>query len=114
MKAILMSIKPKYVAKILNGEKTIEIRKKFPKDYVGWVYIYCTKDKKHPVAPFHFKEGWFYKEYNDNTYYCHFRYSLQLLPKFQFCSCVDRYYHPHVLSGPFRAIAPKLRSSSGL
>ena len=43
--AILMSIKPKWVEKILNGEKTIEIRKRFPKDYVGWVYIYCTKDK---------------------------------------------------------------------
>ncbi len=42
-KAILMSIKPEWVAKILNGEKTIEIRKRFPKDYVGWVYIYCTK-----------------------------------------------------------------------
>ena len=40
-----MSIKPKWVTKILNGEKTIEIRKKFPKDYVGWVYIYCTKGK---------------------------------------------------------------------
>lgn len=69
MKAILVSIKPQWVAKILNGEKTIEIRKRFPKDYVGWVYIYCTKDSQHPVAPFHFKEGWFYKEYNDNTYY---------------------------------------------
>lgn len=43
MKAILMSIRPEWVVKILNGEKTIEIRKKFPKDYVGWVYIYCTK-----------------------------------------------------------------------
>ena len=32
---------------LLNGEKTIEIRKKFPKDYVGWVYIYCTKGNKH-------------------------------------------------------------------
>ena len=47
MKAILISIKPQWVAKILNGEKTIEIRKRFPKDYVGWVYIYCTKDKKY-------------------------------------------------------------------
>lgn len=44
-KAILLSIRPEWVAKILNGEKTIEIRKKFPKDYVGWVYIYCTKGK---------------------------------------------------------------------
>ena len=42
-KAILMSIQPQWVAKILNGEKTIEVRKKFSKDYVGWVYIYCTK-----------------------------------------------------------------------
>lgn len=47
MKAILMSIRPEWVAKILNGEKTIEIRKRFPSDYVGWVYIYCTKDKKY-------------------------------------------------------------------
>lgn len=47
MKAILISIRPQWVQKILNGEKTLEIRKKFPKDYVGWVYIYCTKDKKY-------------------------------------------------------------------
>ena len=45
MKAILMSIKPQHVANILNGLKTIEIRKKFPSDYVGWVYIYVTKGK---------------------------------------------------------------------
>jgi predicted transcriptional regulator len=32
---ILMSIKPKYTEKILKGEKTIEIRKKFNPDYVG-------------------------------------------------------------------------------
>ena len=46
-KSILLSIRPEWVAKILNGEKTIEVRKRFPKDYVGWVYIYCTKDKKY-------------------------------------------------------------------
>lgn len=47
MKSILLSIKPQWVEKILNGKKTIEVRKQFPKDYVGWVYIYCTKDKKY-------------------------------------------------------------------
>ena len=47
MKSILLSIKLQWVAKILNEEKTIEVRKQFPKDYVGWVYIYCTKDKKN-------------------------------------------------------------------
>ena len=46
-KAILISIKPKYLAKILNGEKTIEIRKTMPKcDLPIDVYIYCTKDKQ--------------------------------------------------------------------
>ena len=42
-RAILISIKPRHDKNILNGIKTLEIRKKFPKDYVGWVYIYCTK-----------------------------------------------------------------------
>lgn len=44
MKSILISIKPKWVAKILNGEKTIEIRKTMPKcDLPIDVYIYATK-----------------------------------------------------------------------
>lgn len=43
-KAILISIKPEWVAKILNGEKTLEIRKTIPKcDLPIDVYIYCTK-----------------------------------------------------------------------
>ena len=46
MKAIMISIKPKYVAQILNGDKTIEIRKTMPKcDFPITVYLYCTKDK---------------------------------------------------------------------
>lgn len=46
MKAILISIQPKWVAKILNGEKTIEIRRTMLKcDLPIDVYIYCTKDK---------------------------------------------------------------------
>lgn len=45
-KAILISIKPKYVAAILNGKKTIEIRKSVPKVKLPIdVYIYCTKGK---------------------------------------------------------------------
>ena len=55
-KAILISIKPKWVAKILNGEKTLEIRKTCPeifkrlKPYEGCdidVYIYVTNSRKH-------------------------------------------------------------------
>ena len=68
--AILISIKPEWCEKILNGEKTIEIRKKMPKCELPIdVYIYCTKDPKHLVAPFRFKQGWAYREYNDDTYY---------------------------------------------
>lgn len=45
MKKILISIKPKWVAKILNGEKTIEVRKTAPKcELPCEVYIYCTKE----------------------------------------------------------------------
>lgn len=48
MIGILLPIKPKYVAEILNGRKTIEIRKTMPKcDLPIDVYIYCTKDKKY-------------------------------------------------------------------
>ena len=47
MKAIMISISPQYVEKILNGGKTIEIRKTMPKcELPCKVYIYCTKGKK--------------------------------------------------------------------
>lgn len=46
-KSILISIKPRYVADILNNKKTIEVRKSMPKcDLPIDVYIYCTKDNK--------------------------------------------------------------------
>jgi hypothetical protein len=46
MRAILLSSKPEQVAKILSGEKTIEIRKTMPKCELPIdVYIYCTKDQ---------------------------------------------------------------------
>lgn len=43
-KAILLSIRPEHLVNILNGKKTLELRKTVPKDYKGWVYIYCTKN----------------------------------------------------------------------
>lgn len=48
MKSILISIQPQWVEKILNGEKTIEIRKTMPKcELPCKVYIYCTKGKPY-------------------------------------------------------------------
>ena len=47
MKAILISIKPQWVEKILSGEKTIEIRKTIPKCKLPCkVYIYCSKGQE--------------------------------------------------------------------
>ena len=53
MKAILLSIKPESVAKILNGEKTIEVRKTAPKcDLPVTVYVYCTKGQEELYEAF--------------------------------------------------------------
>ena len=43
-KAVLISIRPKWCEKIVNGNKTIEVRKTRPKmDTPFKCYIYCTK-----------------------------------------------------------------------
>ena len=47
MRAIMISIKPEWCEKILNGKKTIEIRKTKPKcELPIKVYIYCTKPRQ--------------------------------------------------------------------
>ena len=44
MRAVMISIQPKWVEKIANGEKTIEVRKTAPKLETPFkCYIYCTK-----------------------------------------------------------------------
>lgn len=43
MKAVLISIQPKWVEKIANGKKTIEVRKTAPKQVPFKAYIYETK-----------------------------------------------------------------------
>ena len=46
MREICISIKPEWVEKILNGEKTIEFRKTKPELNIEYrVFIYCTKGK---------------------------------------------------------------------
>ena len=45
-KAVMLSIRPKWVEKIANGEKTIEVRKTRPKLNTPFkCYIYCTLPK---------------------------------------------------------------------
>ena len=79
MKSILISIKPEWVAKILNGEKTIEIRKTAPKCELPIdVYIYCTKDSKRA---WYFDKQWrgcySMSIYDDNAAY---EYAMGLKP----------------------------------
>ncbi|MCK9576717.1 MAG: ASCH domain-containing protein [Clostridia bacterium] len=42
-----MSVRPEWLAKILNGEKTVEIRTRVPKDFVGEIHLACTKAKPY-------------------------------------------------------------------
>ena len=50
-KAVLISIKPKWCEKIINGDKTIEVRKTRPKlDTPFKCYIYCTRCGVVPSA----------------------------------------------------------------
>ena len=45
-KAVFISIRPKWCEKIINGDKTIEVRKTRPKLKTPFrCYIYCTRDK---------------------------------------------------------------------
>ena len=47
MKAVMISIKPKWVEKIVSGEKTVEVRKSAPKlERPFYCFIYCTKETK--------------------------------------------------------------------
>ncbi len=46
MKSVLISIRPEWVEKIVNGEKTIEVRKSAPKELPFKCYIYATKATK--------------------------------------------------------------------
>lgn len=51
MKAVLISIRPKWVEKIARGEKTLEVRKTRPKLETPFkCYIYCTEAKKRLVT----------------------------------------------------------------
>ena len=47
MKAMIVVLSPRESRDLLNGDLSVLVRKKFPKDYVGWVYIYCTKGGKY-------------------------------------------------------------------
>lgn len=52
---LLISIKPKYVDKIINGKKKYEYRKSIPRKAIKRIFIYSTFPKKKIVGYFDFK-----------------------------------------------------------
>ena len=59
-KAVLISIRPKWCEKIVNGEKTIEVRKTRPKLQTPFkCYIYCTNIRPFLVWGDVFRGAWF-------------------------------------------------------
>ena len=69
-KAVLLSIRPEWCEKILNGEKTVEIRKNRPSLKMPFkCYIYCTKPVGNVIGEFtcdkirfYFGKSWLVKE----------------------------------------------------
>lgn len=58
MKAVMLAVQPKWVEKIANGEKTIEVRKTAPKCEVPFkCYIYCTKSIRAHVFHLYINGG---------------------------------------------------------
>lgn len=51
MKSVLISIRPKWVEKIANGQKTIEVRKTAPKELREFGRFDGTVPMKRPCAP---------------------------------------------------------------
>ena len=66
MKSVLIPIQPKWCELIINGKKTIEVRKTIPKvDTPFKCYIYCTKDKWQHLVQMPDKS---YRIYNGKEY----------------------------------------------
>lgn len=68
MKAIMLSIKPKYCELIASGEKTIEVRKTCPKLETPFkCYIYMTKRKEKLIGVIHKGDDIYGTTYNEDT-----------------------------------------------
>lgn len=98
MKALLLSIKPEHAIKILNGEKTLELRKSVPKGYKGWVYVYVTKGKPYLWSYGRIKENsnWEWETIYQLTQPYHARFSDALNGTIPFRFWFDEYdkYNP--------------------
>lgn len=46
-RALILSVRPEHAYNIITGKKTLELRKRVPKGYKGWVYVYVTNGKPY-------------------------------------------------------------------
>lgn len=76
-KSILISIKPEHLINILNDKKTLELRKSVPKDFKGWVYIYCTKSGGQGLIHHQRVDLDFIGQYEEEEHYSLFDYRIQ-------------------------------------
>ena len=71
MKAVLISIQPKWCELIASGKKTVEVRKTAPKIATPFkVYIYCTSVKAMPLEEYvriHRATGGMIDDWHDNV-----------------------------------------------
>ena len=90
-KVILMSIHSNPLINILNEDKLREIRKKFPKDYRGWIYLYCCKGGAPVFIPWEFEV----EKQEDGTYKALTDFEKgngKVVARF-WCDGVDEYIH---------------------
>ncbi|MBQ4120441.1 MAG: hypothetical protein IJD35_00350 [Clostridia bacterium] len=68
--AVILSVKPKWCAKIISGEKTVELRKTIPNLMVPFkVYIYCSKGQDVlAVRRADPKRAWIWKRKDVDSY----------------------------------------------
>lgn len=76
MKAVLLSIQPKWCEKIANGEKTIEVRKTRPKIKTPFkCYMYCTRNGATLMQTVHTPMHVVGSGYNNIKLACHKAYT---------------------------------------
>lgn len=73
MESMILVLTPRECAGLLSGDLSVLVRKRFPKDYVGWVYIYVTRDRKILSFDSISKNGkTYYDGFNDKDFDFHF------------------------------------------
>ena len=66
IKSIVLSIKSPHALNIMDGYKTLELRKRVPKGFKGWVYPYITLAKPY-LYQSRYNLNYFLKQYKMET-----------------------------------------------